>query len=196
MTALVVILEVPGLVIALMIAEIYRRKQKQHGNHSSLMTCFKEIIFGKSILLLLGGLVIGYLSGQQGLEKIAPFFVDPFLGVLVLFMLDMGLVAGERLDGLRTIKAFLIAFAFIIPILNGFLGVCFGYWAGLSIGGTTVLAAMAASASYIAAPAVVRMSLPEANPAYYLTSAIVLTFPFNLALGIPLYYQMALWVFG
>jgi hypothetical protein len=196
MTALVVILEVPGIVVALMIAELYRRQKKQQSNHAPLIDCFKEIIFGKSILLLLGGLVIGYLSGKPGLEKIAPFFIDPFLGVLVLFMLDMGLVAGEKIEGLRSINVFLIAFSFFIPILNGFLGACFGYWVGLSIGGATVLATMAASASYIAAPAAVRMSLPEANPAYYLTSAIVLTFPFNIALGIPLYYQMTLWVFG
>lgn len=198
MTALVVILEVPGIVVALLLAEFFKRKQRSTSakNEATFFDCFKELIVSKSILLLLGGLAIGYISGKPGLQKIAPVFVDPFQGALVLFMLDMGLVAGERIEDLKGMKGFLLSFSFLAPIFNGSLGVLCGYWAGLSLGGATVLGAMAGSASYIAAPAAVRIALPEANPAYYLTSAIVLTFPFNLAIGIPLYYEIALWLFG
>jgi hypothetical protein len=198
MTALVVVLEVPGIVVALLIAELFERKNRTASakTHTSFFDCFKGLIVSQSILLLLGGLAIGYISGKPGLQKIAPVFVDPFHGALVLFMLDMGLVAGERLSDLRGMRGFLLTFSFLAPIFNGSLGVLCGYWAGLSLGGATVLGAMAGSASYIAAPAAVRIALPEANPAYYLTSAIALTFPFNLAIGIPLYYEIAYWLFG
>ena len=191
MAALVTILEIPGIIVALLLAE-YRLGVKQE---LSLWQRLEGILFSQSILLLLGGLLIGFISGKPGLEKISPFFIAPFQGVLVLFMLDMGLVAGERLNDLRQVKAFLLVFAFLIPILNGALGIYCGYLAGLSLGGATILGAMSASASYIAAPAAVRVSIPDANPVYYLTSAIVLTFPFNLAFGIPLYYQFAVWLF-
>ncbi|RZI46612.1 sodium-dependent bicarbonate transport family permease [Candidatus Finniella inopinata] len=192
MAALVAILEIPGIIIALLLAE-HRPGVKQE---SSLWQRLEGILFSKSILLLLGGLLIGFISGKPGLEKISPFFIAPFQGVLVLFMLDMGLVAGERLNDLKQVKGFLFVYAFLIPILNGALGVYGGYLAGLSLGGATILGAMSASASYIAAPAAVRVSIPDANPVYYLTSAIALTFPFNLAFGIPLYYQFAVWLFG
>jgi len=114
-----------------------------------------------------------------------------FKGALVLFLLEMGLVAGSRLGDLRRAGPFLLAFGIIMPILHGTLGVLLGHWAGLSIGGTAVLGTMAASASYIAAPPAVRMMLPQANPSYYLTAALAITFPFNLLAGIPLYYFLA-----
>jgi hypothetical protein len=195
MAAIVAILEIPGLIVALLLAE-YQHHQAGISQSTSLWRRLEGIVFSKSILLLIGGLLIGFISGKPGLEKISPFFIDPFQGVLVLFMLDMGLVAGEKLQDLKQVKAFLLVFAIAVPILNAMLGIYCGYLAGLSLGGATVLGAIAASASYIAAPAAVRISIPEANPIYYLTSAIVLTFPFNLAIGIPLYYQFAVWLFG
>lgn len=198
MTALVVILEVPGIVVALMLAERAQNKEMEHATFKRphFLTRLRTILFSKSIFLLLGGMLIGLISGKTGMDRVKPFFIDPFQGVLVLFMLDMGVVAGVRLRDMGGIRPFLIIFALIMPIINGTLGVLTAYLFGFSLGGAIILAAMAASASYIAAPAAVRISLPNANPGYYLTCAIVITFPFNLAFGIPLYYQLASWLYG
>lgn len=183
--ALVAVLEVPAIAIALLIA------RSRSADAAPWPEALREILAGRSILLLLGGLVIGVLAGKPGLAPVAPFFVDPFQGALCLFLLEMGMTAARRLRDLRRAGAFLGAFAILVPLAHGALGALLGTWAGLSVGGTTVLATMAASASYIAAPAAVRMSLPEANPALYLTAALGITFPFNLTIGIPLYHAIA-----
>jgi hypothetical protein len=109
----------------------------------------------------------------------------------VIFLLEMGVVAGSRLSDLKKVGPFLLGFGTVIPVLHGALGAALGSMTGLGVGGATVLAAMAASASYIAAPPAVRLSLPEANPTYYLTSALAITFPFNILVGIPVYYEIA-----
>ena len=114
-----------------------------------------------------------------------------FRGALCIFLLEMGLVAGERLADLKKVGPFLIAFGILIPIVHGFLGALLGHLAGMNLGGCTVFAAIVSSASYIAAPPAVRMTLPEANPTYSITASLAITFPFNIAFGIPLYYQMA-----
>jgi hypothetical protein len=106
----------------------------------------------------------------------------------------MGVVAGSRLGDLRKVGPFLLGFGIVMPILHGALGAWLGTLAGLSVGGATVLGTMAASASYIAAPPAVRVTLPDANPTYYLTAALAITFPFNILLGIPLYYEIARWL--
>lgn len=145
----------------------------------------------RSVMLLVGGLLIGWVGGERGYEQIGPFFEGPFLGVLTLFLLQMGVMAANHLRDLRTVGWRLVLLAIVIPIVNGALGVLMGKATGLDLGGATVLGCMAASASYIAAPAAVSMALPKANPGYYLTASIGITFPFNVALGIPLYYAMA-----
>lgn len=185
MPALVAVLEVPAIVIALLMA------RGEIGAGRPTREVVHEILAGKSIVLLVGGMVIGYFAGPEGFERVAPFFVAPFQGVLCLFLLDMGLLAASRLQDLRKTGRFLVAFALLAPVLNGLLGVWFGEMSGLSVGGSTVLGAMAASASYIAAPAAVRLALPKANPSVYLTTSVGITFPFNLSIGIPLYYQFA-----
>ena len=186
---LVAILEVPAIVIALLIA----RRSLGGG---SLGEAVREIFSGKSILLLLGGSLIGFLSGPEGLKQVAPVFVEPFRGVLVLFLLELGMVAAKRLRDLRQVGSFLLGFAIVMPIIQGSLGVWLGSLAGMSVGGAMVLGTMAASASYIAAPAAVRIALPQANPSYYLTASLGITFPFNLTLGIPLYYVLSRWLNG
>lgn len=155
-----------------------------------------EIFTGRTMVLLVGGMLVGYLMGDAGYKQVQPFFEGGFKGALTLFILEMGLTAGSRLGDLRKVGPFLVAFGIITPIVHGLLGVMLGHWAGLSVGGCTVLAAMAASASYIAAPPAVRMTLPDANPSYYLTLALAITFPFNLVLGIPLYERFATFVAG
>jgi hypothetical protein len=182
-TALVALLEVPGIVIALMLA-----RSRSSDNWREAL---RELLTGRSVMLLVGGLVIGYLSGPARFKPVEPLFVGLFQGALVLFLLELGLVAARRFRDVRSAGPFLIGFAIAMPILHGVIGVTLGTAAGLSVGGATVLGVLAASASYIAAPAAVRIALPEASPSLYLTAVLAVTFPFNLAIGIPLIYQVA-----
>jgi len=186
--AFAALLEIPGIVVALVLAA--------RGGERSLGEGLRETLTGRSVVLLAGGLAIGLLSGSAGLEKVAPFFVDPFQGALVLFLLEMGRVAASRLRDLRSSGMFLLAFATLLPALHGLLGVVVGAWAGLSEGGSFSLGLLAASASYIAAPAAVRLSLPDANPSLFLTPVLAVTFPFNLTVGIPLFHAFARWWLG
>jgi uncharacterized protein len=188
MPTLVAILEVPAIVVALVIARM------RGGGRGSWGQVLHEIFAGKSILLLIGGLVIGWISGTQGLAKVAPLFVDLFQGVLMLFLLEMGMVAARRFRDLAKVGPFLLGFGIVMPTLHGALGAWLGTLSGLSVGGSTILAVLVASASYIAAPAAVRIALPQANPSYYLTASLAITFPFNLTIGIPLFYAIAQWV--
>jgi len=135
--------------------------------------------------------VIGWAAGPEGFAPVGPFFVTMFQGALVLFLRGMGIVAASRLRDLKKVGVFLVAFGIILPIFHGFLAVWLGGLVGLSVAGCAVLAAMVSSASYIAAPAAVRIALPEANPTFYLTASLGITFPFNVILGIPLYFWMA-----
>ncbi|MEI7578118.1 MAG: sodium-dependent bicarbonate transport family permease [Armatimonadota bacterium] len=184
MPALVAVLEVPAILFALYLVV---RKQSD----SNLGPLVHELLTGRALILLIGGIAIGLISGAKGYEQISPLFGDLFKGALTIFLLEMGLVAGERAKALKSRSLFLIVFGTTIPLLNGCLGVVIGHMAGLSPGGAGVLGAMAASASYIAAPAAVRIALPDADPGLYLTGAIVVTFPFNLVIGIPLYAHLA-----
>ena len=179
---LVALLEVPGIVLALVLAK---------RGSGSLGEAMREVLTGRSVVLLLGGLFMGALSGEAGMERVKPFFVDPFYGVLTLFLMDLGMVAASRLTILRQLGVRLVLFGVGLALVHGALGVYLGHLVGLSVGGATVLGAMAASASYIAAPAAVRIALPEANPSLYLAASLAVTFPFNLVLGIPLYHALA-----
>jgi uncharacterized protein len=152
----------------------------------------REILLNGSIVLLVGSFVIGMVTGEKGLGDIAPFIVSPFKGVLCLFLLDMGLVAGRGLlQSKGVIGLGAVAFGVIMPLTSSLIGLTFGLLIGLSTGGVVLLMVLAASASYIAVPAAMRVALPEANPAIYLTLSLGVTFPFNLTLGIPLYVALA-----
>ena len=119
-------------------------------------------------------------------KKITSFYL-----LLALFLLEMGMVAGRRLGDLKKVGPFLLGFGIVVPLVNGAIGVCLGKLTGLELGGATLLGVLSASASYIAAPAAIRMSLPDANPTLYLTSSLAVTFPFNITLGIPIYLEIA-----
>lgn len=183
--ALVAVLEVPGIIIALLFAN------QAGSGKGSWKKAFHEVVTGKSIVLLLGGLLIGWACGPQKLADVQPFFATAFKGALCIFMIELGLAAGKRLRDAGRAGIRLLILGCVIPVLHGFLGVAAGLMAGLSPGGAAVLGAMAGSASYIAAPAAVRVALPGANPAYYLTLALGITFPFNLAFGIPFFQTIA-----
>ena len=155
-----------------------------------------EILTARTMVLLVGGLVVGLLIGEAGWTPVRPFIEGGVKGALTLFLLEMGLLAGERIADLKRVGPFLLAFGTIMPVLHGAVGVALGHWAGLSVGGATLLGAMAASASYIAAPPAVRATLPDANPTYYLTLSLAVTFPFNILVGIPLYHRFATMLAG
>ena len=201
--ALLAIMEVPAIIVALLLAG--RRREPPPGPSGSGFPAagpqawgrvLHELLTSKGVILLLGGLAIGLLSGKTGFDQVSPLFEVPFRGVLTLFLLEIGLVTGRRLGELRSAGLFLCGFALVMPVLHGLLGVWLGRWAGLGVGGATVLGTLAASASYIAAPAAVRVALPEANPAFYLTASLAITFPFNVVLGIPAYFAFARWLLG
>jgi hypothetical protein len=185
MPTLLTLLESPGIHVALAIGALRVSQQR------SARETLHEILTARTMILLVGGLIVGFLMGGDGWESVAPFFDGGFKGALTLFILEMGIVAAERLGDLRKVGAFLLGFGVGMPLVHGALGAVLGSLAGLSVGGSTMLAAMAASASYIAAPPAARLNLPTANPTYYLTASLAITFPFNVTLGIPIYYRIA-----
>jgi len=179
-----VLLEMPALVIGVILA--------RHGQGTVKWgKLLHEVFFGKSIYLLAGGLVIGYVAGAEGIKPLDKLFFDLFKGLLALFLLEMGLVASSRIAALREYGVFLACFAVLMPIFSASLGVVTGWMLGISVGGTFLLATLFASASYIAAPAAMRIAVPEANPALSIGAALGMTFPFNIFLGIPIYLWMA-----
>lgn len=190
MPALLAIMEIPAILIAILFARS-KMVPDDGGERPGWGKLLHELFAGKSALLLIGGLVIGAVSGQKGYEGIAPFYGDIFRGALVLFLIEAGLVTGRRLKEIRAAGPFLITFALVAPLLHGLLGTYVGFLVGLSAGGATILGTLAASASYIAAPAAVRIAIPDASPSYYLTASLAITFPFNVAIGIPIYYSFA-----
>ncbi|MBC7724646.1 MAG: sodium-dependent bicarbonate transport family permease [Burkholderiaceae bacterium] len=177
--AVLTVLEVPGIVVGLLLA---RRYSALPGSWSATV---REIVTGKSILLLVGGLAIGAVIGETGYAPVSPVFTDLFRGVLALFLLALGIEAGTRFSTLRRGAAGLVAFAILFPAVIGTLTVLAATAMGLGVAGSAIFGVLCASASYIAAPAAVKMSLPEANLAYPLTASMTITFPFNLLIGIP-----------
>jgi hypothetical protein len=186
MPLLLVILEIPAIVVGILLARGLRRDMQW-----GVVT--HEIFAGKGIMLLLGGLVIGWVAGPEGLVPLEPLFIDLFKGILALFLLEMGLIAASRISALRYHGPFLVVFGIGMSLFSAVIGAGLGFALGLSPGGTAMLATLAASASYIAVPAAMRISVPEANPTLSLTASLGVTFPFNVLIGIPLYYQMSLW---
>jgi uncharacterized protein len=199
MPTLLTLLESPGIHIALGIGAVQRMKQLQAAGPAAdgvaptgtLKEVLHEVLTARTMVLLVGGLLVGFLMGEDGWKQVKPFFDGGFKGALTLFILEMGIIAAARLGDLKKVGPFLLGFGMLMPVVHGTIGAALGSWAGLSVGGATVLATMAASASYIAAPPAVRVQLPEANPTLYLTAALAITFPFNVVIGIPLYFKIA-----
>ena len=189
MPLLLVLLEMPAILIGIMLARGVSADTnwKQLGH---------EVFLGKSIVLLLGGLLIGWAAGPEALEPVGGLFFGLFHGVLALFLLEMGLIAASQVGSLRRHGIFLLAFGIAFPLFAAVVGGVLGLQIGLSIGGTMLLATLAASASYIAVPAAMRLAVPEANPTLSLTASLGVTFPFNILVGIPLYQRLAALLHG
>lgn len=186
MSLLLTVMEIPAILIGIMLARGFSRDIR-------LQTVFHEVFLGKSIVLLIGGLMIGLLAGSEGIISIKPLFFDLFKGILALFLLEMGLITAAQFGSLRKYGFFIIIFGIAMPIFSALVGTVLGCMLGLSVGGIAMLATMAASASYIAVPAAMRISVPEANPTLSLAAALGVTFPFNVLAGIPIYYAIAVY---
>lgn len=214
MGAMVVLLESPAILISLILLGWLEAKDRKEtklsqdskpsryvigivpnrpmklGVHSEII---RESLFGKSILLMLGAMMVGLVTGKEAMPVLQPLFIDLYPSVLVLFLLGMGLSAGERLSEFKQYGLRLLAIAILMPLLFGSLGILVGTLCGLSAGGTALMGVLGASSSYIAAPAAIRQSIPDANPSIYLGMSLGITFPFNLIVGIPIYVELASW---
>jgi len=188
MVAVAAAMEAPAILSALWLVA----RGADGGNKSMDSALMREIMLNGSIVLLVGSFFIGWATGEEGLAEISSFIVSPFKGVLCLFLLDMGLVAGRGLrDGGGILRPGVLAFGVIMPLIGATFGLGAGVLLGLSTGGVMLMMVLSASASYIAVPAAMRVALPEANPSLYLTLSLGVTFPFNLTLGLPLYLAIA-----
>jgi hypothetical protein len=196
MVAAMALMESPAILVGVLLARRFgTRAAEQEDGSRSVGTLVREAMLNGSVFLLLGSLVVGIITGEEGWASVKPFAYDPFKGVLCLFLLDMGLIAARRLDALRHSGAFLIGFAFVAPLVNAAGAIAVAALLRFSAGDALLFAVLCASASYIAVPAAVRVALPGANPSLYLPMSLAVTFPFNIALGIPLYYTVieSLW---
>jgi hypothetical protein len=184
MAILLAVMEIPAILVGIVLARGVSRE-------TDWKSLGHEAFLGKGVTLLLGGMAIGWAAGPQGLQPISGLYFDLFKAVLALFLLEMGLIVSRQVSELKRRGLSLIAFGLGMPLVSAALGLGTGLLLGLSVGGMTMLATLAASASYIAVPAAMRIAVPEANPAISLAGALGVTFPFNILLGIPLYHWLA-----
>ena len=182
---LLAIMEIPGIIVGIYLGT---RAQKDEGAKSRFAETLHEVLLGRTVVLLVGALIAGYVAPEQSFAKVQTFFVELQPGVLVLFLLQLGVIVGERLKSITSAGWALPVFAIVMPLIGGSLGATLGILAGMSAGGATMLAILTASASYIAAPAAVSIALPKANLGLALSASLGITFPFNLLFGIPVSY--------
>jgi len=191
MVASMALMESPAIVMGLVFAALFIKDSNADASEKTdWKEIFKEAFLNPSVFLLVGALIIGILTGEKGWTSMEPLFGALFKGFLAFFLLDMGLVAARKIYELKKVGFFLIGFAMFMPIVNASVATGFAYLFGIEKGDAFLLALLSASASYIAVPAAMRLSVPQANPGIYLPLSLAVTFPFNISLGIPLYYFM------
>ena len=194
MVASMALMESPAIVIGLVFAAIFAKTatnddaDEEEAENTSIKEILREAFLNPSVFLLIGALIIGILSGEKGWHSMEPLFGTLFKGMLAFFLLDMGLVAAKKIHELKKVGFFLIAFALVMPIVNASVATAIAYFFEIEKGDALLLALLSASASYIAVPAAMRLSVPQANPGIYLPLSLAVTFPFNISIGIPLYY--------
>lgn len=176
---LLAVMEVPGIIVGLMLAGSHSRKPRE------LSASAREVLTSPSIVLLVGGVVIGWAAGPERFKSAEPFFADIFIGMLSLFLLQMGVTVAKRISSFASAGPGLVLFAVLFPLVAGSIGVFAGLAVGLGAGGACMLGVLCASASYIAAPAAVRLALPRANEGLAITCSLAITFPINMVVGIP-----------
>jgi hypothetical protein len=186
------VMESPAIIVGLLLAQGVRRPADGKSSGSGMGRTLLNALTHGSIVLLLGSMVIGAVISPASMQAVEPFFRNIFMGALCLYLLELGMVAAQRLGEFRKVGGFLVGFGLLMPLVGGALGLAIGHYGlGFGAGGSTLVAVLGASASYIAVPPAVRMAIPEANPSLYLTLSLGITFPFNVVLGIPLYYSLA-----
>ncbi|MEN9355390.1 MAG: hypothetical protein RL318_2715 [Fibrobacterota bacterium] len=188
MPFLLAVLEIPAILVGIVLARGFTTKMP-------LKEVARDVFLGKGIILLIGGLLIGWMAGPEGVAPVKPLFFDMFKGILAIFLLEMGLVTASQIAALRKCGIFLLFFGIAMPLFSSAVGIAIGMSLGFSLGGTAMFGILAASASYIAVPAAMRISVPEANPGLSLAVSLGVTFPFNVLFGIGLYHGMARWAF-
>ncbi len=189
LVAMMALMEAPAIITGLVLARGGR------GSNVFSSAFVREVLFGGTLLLLIGSFCVGWITGGRGMEAMAGFIKTPFTGVLCFFLLEMGIMTGKRLSDIAKAGLPLALFGLYMPMIGGVMGMLLGALVGLSLGGTVLLAVLCASASYIVVPAALRHALPEANPALSMPLALGVTFPFNIFVGIPLYYFLAQKIF-
>lgn len=182
---LLAVMEVPGIIVGLMLAGSHSRKPRE------LLASAREVLTSPSIVLLVGGVVIGYAAGPDRYKSAEPFFSDIFIGMLSLFLLQMGVTVAKRISSFASAGPGLVLFAVLFPLVAGSAGVIAGSAVGLGVGGAAMLGVLCASASYIAAPAAVRLALPNANEGLAITCSLAVSFPLNMIAGIPMMVFLA-----
>jgi hypothetical protein len=192
MVAALALMESPAIVVGILLVRIFAKSKENELEKSefSWSEVLREAFLNGSVFLLVGSVVIGILTGEKGWEKLQPFTQGIFYGVLAFFLLDMGMVAARRIKDLSKTGSFLIAFSVFMPVANAIIGIIIAKIIGIPQGNALLFAVLCASASYIAVPAAMRMTVPEANPSLYVSMALALTFPFNIIVGIPLYMNI------
>lgn len=201
MVAAMTLMESPAIVIGLVFVAIFAKKDQLNNlddedSKTNWGEILREAFLNPSVFLLMGALLIGILSGEKGWHDMEPLFGYLFKGMLAFFLLDMGIVAAKRIYELKKLGFFLIIFAVVMPIVNACVGMSFAYLFELTKGDAFLIALLSGSASYIAVPAAMRLSVPQANPGIYLPLSLAITFPFNISLGIPLYYYIISTIWG
>lgn len=187
--AIVALMEAPAIFSGLFLA--YRNMPDKTTYKNQHKKLYHELFMNGPLLLLFGSFFIGCLTGDLGMEKLKPFLIDPFQGVLCLFLLDMGIFVAKKIPEVRKFQLSLVLFGVYMPLIGAFLGLFLSWLINLDLGTGMLFTILCASASYIAVPAAMRLVLPEANPAIYLPMSLVVTFPFNITVGIPFYFAIA-----
>ena len=187
--AIVALMEAPAILSGLFIAHHDAPHTKNHQQEEKKLA--RDIFTNGAILLLFGSFLIGWATGQEGYDKMDAFLIKPFDGILALFLLDMGLLVAKNISHLKSFTWPLALFGINMPLIGCAIGLGISKLFGLDVGTGTLFTVLCASASYIAVPAAMRLALPEAKAAIYVPMSLVITFPFNVVIGIPLYYALA-----
>jgi hypothetical protein len=193
---LMALMEAPAILSGIMLARESNKLRPDEQKRLFSGELLRDTLLNSSVVLLLGSLVIGMTSDLAGLERIKPFIINPFYAVLCIFLMELGLVSARRLRNLRSFPIGLVAFALYMPLIGAALALVISRSVGIGFPEAVLFSVLGASASYIAVPAAMRLALPQANEVYYITSSLVLTFPFNLIVGVPLYYHVVKWAYS
>lgn len=190
MVAALALMESPSIIIGVFLVRQFDKSETKGKKRMGISETLREAFTNGSVVMILGSLIIGILTGEKGAEALAPFTNDIFKGMLCFFLLDMGILAANRVRALRNAGSFLILFSIAVPIIHGVVSILISSALDISEGNALLLAVLISSGSYIAVPAAFRLAVPKANPGLYVPMSLAITFPFNIIIGIPFYFYL------